>query len=195
MSTAHLLAPAAFPPVASYVPSIPAAPRPRTDRPTLTPSPSGLPLAPTPPHERFEPSAVPSPTSDDNAAGPESAPTAPSAPPSPPDTASKPARTRGSAGDGDSWAPRPPNAWILYRSDKSQELKRRKASSPELVAMSSRQRQAEMSREISVLWKHESKSVKDHYARRAEKERADHRQRYPVRAPPCTLRHSQSIPL
>ncbi|KDN50408.1 hypothetical protein K437DRAFT_66818 [Tilletiaria anomala UBC 951] len=83
-------------------------------------------------------------------------------------------------------APRPPNSWILYRSAKSQEIKRDMeesgawASSP---PVSSRQRQAEISRTVSMMWKNEAKEVKDMYSAMAEERRLGHRQRYPVSCP------------
>lgn len=85
--------------------------------------------------------------------------------------------------------PRPPNAWILYRSEKSQEIKDWRAQLQESRGenlngkgtKTSRQRQADMSREIAQMWKCESPQVKEHYVRLSEQMRQEHRRRYPVR--------------
>jgi HMG (high mobility group) box len=76
--------------------------------------------------------------------------------------------------------PRPPNSWILYRSSKSREIRAQLQSASGTATVSSRDRQAEISRLVSNMWKNESQEVKDHYSALAEEKRVDHRQRYPV---------------
>ena len=79
-------------------------------------------------------------------------------------------------------APRPPNSWILYRAAKSPEVRKSMMQDNQTVqAMSSRQRQAEISKRVSHMWKNETKAVKDAYAALASERREDHRIKYPVR--------------
>ncbi|KDQ57658.1 hypothetical protein JAAARDRAFT_93592, partial [Jaapia argillacea MUCL 33604] len=68
--------------------------------------------------------------------------------------------------------PRPPNAWILYRSDKLKSL-------PPVPAGAPRRAQADVSREISLMWKNETEIVRSEYERRAELKKAQHQQLYP----------------
>lgn len=65
--------------------------------------------------------------------------------------------------------PRPPNAWILYRSDKLREL----------PPSSERRAQADVSRLISDMWKKESEAVKLEYERMADAKKAEHQRMYP----------------
>ncbi|TFK75332.1 hypothetical protein BDN72DRAFT_787252 [Pluteus cervinus] len=67
--------------------------------------------------------------------------------------------------------PRPPNAWILYRSDKLRELP---PSTP-----NQRMVQADVSRLISTMWKSEAEDVRAEYERRADQKKAEHALRYP----------------
>ncbi|KAJ7502787.1 hypothetical protein B0H11DRAFT_1711498 [Mycena galericulata] len=61
--------------------------------------------------------------------------------------------------------PRPPNAWILYRADKSKEI--------------GRKAQSDVSKEISAMWKAESPHVRAEYERRADLRKAEHQAMYP----------------
>ncbi|KAH7926503.1 hypothetical protein BV22DRAFT_1128094 [Leucogyrophana mollusca] len=68
--------------------------------------------------------------------------------------------------------PRPPNAWILYRSDKLKSLPPKDPNGPARA-------QAEVSRLISDMWKRESEAVRLEYERRAEARKAEHQRLYP----------------
>jgi hypothetical protein len=68
--------------------------------------------------------------------------------------------------------PRPPNAWILYRSDKLRQLPPTEPGNP-------RRAQAEVSKMISNMWKNESEAVRNEYERRADAKKAEHQQMYP----------------
>ena len=68
-------------------------------------------------------------------------------------------------------APRPPNAWILYRSDRLKEL-------PPL-AQGERRAQADVSRMISRMWKNETDETRQHYERLADEKKAEHSIKYP----------------
>lgn len=67
--------------------------------------------------------------------------------------------------------PRPPNAWILYRSDKLRSIQ----SDPSQP----RRTQAEVSRLISELWKDEEGPTRAEYERRADARKAEHQRQYP----------------
>ncbi|KAK7035251.1 hypothetical protein VNI00_012018 [Paramarasmius palmivorus] len=69
--------------------------------------------------------------------------------------------------------PRPPNAWILYRSDKAGEL------STQLNANGQRKTQAQISKEIAEMWKVVTPEEKMEYERRAEAEKHRHSELYP----------------
>ncbi|THH20773.1 hypothetical protein EW146_g625 [Bondarzewia mesenterica] len=82
---------------------------------------------------------------------------------------SGPVRTpRATAGN----PPRPPNAWILYRSDKQHQL-------PPVPPGQPRRPQSEVSKTISNMWKNESDSVKAEYENRAEQAKTEHARLYP----------------
>ncbi|KAI0067174.1 hypothetical protein BV25DRAFT_1065993 [Artomyces pyxidatus] len=68
--------------------------------------------------------------------------------------------------------PRPPNAWILYRSDKLRELPPPRPGEP-------RRAQSDVSKAISILWRNESEAVRAEYERRAELAKAQHAVMYP----------------
>jgi len=65
--------------------------------------------------------------------------------------------------------PRPPNSWILYRSDKIVEMK----SQHNGVA------QCLLSKEIAAKWHSESQEVKNNYEKKAELIKAEHAIKYP----------------
>jgi HMG (high mobility group) box len=68
--------------------------------------------------------------------------------------------------------PRPPNAWILYRSDKLQQLPPPAFGQPKPT-------QAEVSKIISAQWRSESDQVRAHYDHLAEMAKAEHARLYP----------------
>ncbi|KAJ1305805.1 hypothetical protein OPQ81_010535 [Rhizoctonia solani] len=68
--------------------------------------------------------------------------------------------------------PRPPNAWILYRSDKLKELATNQPPGP-------RKPQAEISKIISQMWQAEGPETKGMYEARAEEKKAEHAALYP----------------
>ncbi|KAF7321487.1 HMG box domain-containing protein [Mycena kentingensis (nom. inval.)] len=61
--------------------------------------------------------------------------------------------------------PRPPNAWILYRSEKAKDW--------------GRMAQGDISKQISHMWKNESPAVRAEYERRADIKKAEHQAKYP----------------
>ncbi|KAJ7251229.1 high mobility group box domain-containing protein, partial [Mycena rebaudengoi] len=65
--------------------------------------------------------------------------------------------------------PRPPNAWILYLSDKCQELKERGEG----------RAFATQSKEIGAMWQCESVAVRELYAARAKEAARQHKLQYP----------------
>ena len=68
--------------------------------------------------------------------------------------------------------PRPPNAWIIYRSAKVREMSSENPGQPRKV-------QADVSREISERWRTESPEVKAHYERLADEKKAEHQLLFP----------------
>jgi hypothetical protein len=68
--------------------------------------------------------------------------------------------------------PRPPNAWILYRSDKLRQL-------PPTAPGSPRRAQAEVSKLISNMWKNETEAIRAEYEQRADAKKAEHLAMYP----------------
>lgn len=68
--------------------------------------------------------------------------------------------------------PRPPNAWIIYRSDKLQSLPPPPLGQPKPT-------QAEVSKIISAQWRAESEDVRALYDQRAETAKAEHARMYP----------------
>jgi HMG (high mobility group) box len=76
------------------------------------------------------------------------------------------------AGAGAQQPPRPPNAWILYRSDKLQELPPPPLGHPKPT-------QAEVSKIISAQWRTETEDVRALYEQRAEMAKAEHARLYP----------------
>lgn len=68
--------------------------------------------------------------------------------------------------------PRPPNAWILYRSDKIKVL-------PPAAPGQRSRAQADVSKLISDMWRNESDAVKLEYERLADAKKAEHQRLYP----------------
>lgn len=77
-----------------------------------------------------------------------------------------------SKGPSGSQPPRPPNAWILYRSDKLRELPPQTPGAP-------RRAQADISKQISQMWKTESEIVRAEYEFRANQKKTEHQEKYP----------------
>ncbi|TFK25502.1 hypothetical protein FA15DRAFT_755736 [Coprinopsis marcescibilis] len=69
-------------------------------------------------------------------------------------------------------APRPPNAWILYRSDKLKQL-------PEPAKGEPKRAQADVSRLISTMWRNESDATRAYYEQLADLRKAEHSLMYP----------------
>ncbi|CAE6527267.1 unnamed protein product [Rhizoctonia solani] len=92
----------------------------------------------------------------------------------PPTRPDRPRTTPASSsnGNGKAQPPRPPNAWILYRSDKLKELATNQAPGP-------RKPQAEISKIISQMWQAEGPETKGMYEARAEEKKAEHAALYP----------------
>ena len=67
--------------------------------------------------------------------------------------------------------PRPPNAWILYRSDRVREMP---PPFPGQVRT-----QSDVSKAISAQWRNESEATRAEYERRAEIKKAEHHRLYP----------------
>ncbi|KAK4702280.1 hypothetical protein P7C70_g3944, partial [Phenoliferia sp. Uapishka_3] len=67
--------------------------------------------------------------------------------------------------------PRPPNAWILYRSQSIQKLK----EDPAFEKM----RQPDISKIVGRLWREETDEVKQWYQHKAECKKAEHKNMYP----------------
>ncbi|CCM00606.1 uncharacterized protein FIBRA_02642 [Fibroporia radiculosa] len=70
--------------------------------------------------------------------------------------------------------PRPQNAWILYRSDKLREMMQRQTESGQ-----PKKAQADVSKEVALLWKTESPAVRAEYERLAEMKKLEHQTKYP----------------
>ncbi|EGN99801.1 hypothetical protein SERLA73DRAFT_18452, partial [Serpula lacrymans var. lacrymans S7.3] len=67
--------------------------------------------------------------------------------------------------------PRPPNAWILYRSDKLRSLPPAKKGESRI--------QGHVSKIVSYMWNNESEQVRSEYERRADARKAQHQLMYP----------------
>ncbi|KAA1094772.1 mating type [Puccinia graminis f. sp. tritici] len=65
--------------------------------------------------------------------------------------------------------PRPPNSWILYRSDKIVEMKSQHNGLAQCL----------LSKEIATRWRNESQEVKSDYEKKAEVIKAEHAIKYP----------------
>ncbi|KAF8520375.1 hypothetical protein BU17DRAFT_65397 [Hysterangium stoloniferum] len=74
--------------------------------------------------------------------------------------------------DPDQNPPRPPNAWILYRSDKLKALPSPEPGMP-------RKPQADISKIISSMWRMESTAVRSEYEHLSEVKKAEHHTKYP----------------
>ncbi|KAK4706151.1 hypothetical protein P7C70_g39, partial [Phenoliferia sp. Uapishka_3] len=72
------------------------------------------------------------------------------------------------------YTPRPPNAWILYRSQQIRNLKQ----DPDLA----KKPQSEISKVIGQMWRTESDEVRQWYEHQAEIKKAEHKDMYPGRS-------------
>jgi len=85
---------------------------------------------------------------------------------------SGPSRLGRSAAHRSAKVPRPPNAWILYRSDKVREL-------PPLPHGGQRRAQGEVSKIISAMWAKEPDETRQEYEKRAEAAKIEHALEHP----------------
>ncbi|RPD63730.1 HMG-box [Lentinus tigrinus ALCF2SS1-6] len=69
--------------------------------------------------------------------------------------------------------PRPPNAWIIYRTDRLNEWKDTRGPNDPPV------KQADISRMIGTRWRFEADHVKLEYEKRAAIAKAEHKRKYP----------------
>ncbi|SPO24628.1 related to HMG-box protein Hmg3 [Ustilago trichophora] len=75
--------------------------------------------------------------------------------------------------------PRPPNAFILYRSDKMRELKKNKPHSDMGTGLDKLDYQRKLSSTIGELWRNESEEVKAIFYEKAKQAAREHQERYP----------------
>ncbi|KNE97940.1 hypothetical protein PSTG_08813 [Puccinia striiformis f. sp. tritici PST-78] len=81
----------------------------------------------------------------------------------------KKSKPKGTAKTKEEKLPRPPNSWILYRSDKIVEMKAEHKGLAQCL----------LSKEIATRWHNESKEVKNEYEKKAEVIKAEHAVKYP----------------
>ncbi|PSS35355.1 hypothetical protein PHLCEN_2v1692 [Hermanssonia centrifuga] len=98
--------------------------------------------------------------------------------------------------------PRPPNAFMLYRSDKNRELNVLKQSGAVLLFGSGSDNQVNRSQYIGKLWNNEGDDIREVYHRKAVVAAEEHRRRYPhykyrpvrkTRTPNKPAGHNESI--
>ena len=75
--------------------------------------------------------------------------------------------------------PRPPNAWILYRSQKFRELEQSKDPQAHSANTGKTKSQAEISRIISAMWQNEPESVRRSFEALADEKKLEHQKMYP----------------
>lgn len=76
--------------------------------------------------------------------------------------------------------PRPPNAWILYRSQKFREIQQNRESQTRSGSTDKPKSQAEISRIISQLWQNETSAVKQKFEAMADEKKLAHQKMYPT---------------
>lgn len=76
--------------------------------------------------------------------------------------------------------PRPPNAWILYRSQKFREIQQDRDSQSRSGNAEKPKSQAEISKMISAMWASETREVKDRYEAMADEKKLAHQRMYPT---------------
>nr|AAV54029.1 HMG-box transcription factor Rop1-1 [Ustilago maydis] len=76
--------------------------------------------------------------------------------------------------------PRPPNAWILYRSQKFREIQQNRNSQCRSGLTEKPKSQAEISRIVSQMWQNESSAVKQKFEAMADEKKLAHQKMYPT---------------
>ncbi|SPO31617.1 related to HMG-box transcription factor [Ustilago trichophora] len=76
--------------------------------------------------------------------------------------------------------PRPPNAWILYRSQKFREIQQTRDSQARSGSSEKPKSQAEISRIISQMWQNETTAVKQEFEALADEKKLAHQRMYPT---------------
>ncbi len=76
--------------------------------------------------------------------------------------------------------PRPPNAWILYRSQKFREIQQNRDSQTRSGSSDKPKSQAEISRIISQMWQNETTAVKQRFEALADEKKLAHQRMYPT---------------
>lgn len=76
--------------------------------------------------------------------------------------------------------PRPPNAWILYRSQKFREIQQIRESQSRAGSSEKPKSQAEISRIISQMWQNETTEVKQKFEALADEKKLAHQRMYPT---------------
>jgi len=76
--------------------------------------------------------------------------------------------------------PRPPNAWILYRSQKFREIQQTRDAQAQSGASEKPKSQAEISKLISQMWQNETPTVKQRFEALADEKKLAHQRMYPT---------------
>lgn len=76
--------------------------------------------------------------------------------------------------------PRPPNAWILYRSQKFREIQQNREAQTQTGSTDKPKSQAEISRIISQMWQNETAAVKQKFESMADEKKLAHQKMYPT---------------
>ncbi|KAJ1024159.1 hypothetical protein NDA16_002998 [Ustilago loliicola] len=76
--------------------------------------------------------------------------------------------------------PRPPNAWILYRSQKFREIQQNRNEQSRSGSSEKPKSQAEISKMISQMWQNEKSSVKQKFEALADEKKLAHQRMYPT---------------
>ncbi|CDU24274.1 probable HMG-box transcription factor [Sporisorium scitamineum] len=76
--------------------------------------------------------------------------------------------------------PRPPNAWILYRSQKFREIQQTREAQTRSGSTEKPKSQAEISRIISQMWANETAAVKEKFEALADEKKLAHQRMYPT---------------
>ncbi|TKY87494.1 hypothetical protein EX895_003508 [Sporisorium graminicola] len=76
--------------------------------------------------------------------------------------------------------PRPPNAWILYRSQKFREIQQTREALTRSGSTEKSKSQAEISRIISQMWQNETAAIKGKFEALADEKKMAHQKMYPT---------------
>lgn len=76
--------------------------------------------------------------------------------------------------------PRPPNAWILYRSEKFREIQQSRNEQSRSGSSEKPKSQAEISRIVSQMWQNETSAVKQKFEALADEKKLAHQRMYPT---------------